>query len=105
MAKPGFCDRPFFSFPGAAFTKMGQLVKGGGTAVGGRGVAKSRASCSRIRGRGFVQAPEGSSVTFLCVLYPTPHLKDVAHAPTATISMLPPQESKGIRPKPSAAVA
>ena len=30
-----FVTDPFFSFPGAAFTEMSWLVKGGGTAIGG----------------------------------------------------------------------
>ena len=72
MAKPGLCDRPLFSFPGAGFTEVSQFVKGGGTAVEGRRIAKSRTSCGRIGGRGFVWAPEGSSIVLLCVLCPTP---------------------------------
>ena len=104
MAKPGLCDRPLFSFPGTEFTEASQFVKGGGTAVGGRGFTKSRTSCGRIRGRVFVQAPEGSSIELPCVLCPTPP-KRCHQTPTATVSKLPPQESEGVEPEFSTPVA
>ena len=61
-----------FSFPGAAFTAVSQFVERGGTVVGGRGITESRTGCGRNGGRGFIQASEGCSVTFLHVLCPTP---------------------------------
>ena len=104
MAKPGLCDRPFFSFPGATYTKMSQFTKGGGTAVGGGGAIKSAASCGRIRGRGFVRLLRGAiSNSSMSSAPPSP--KRCCHAPTTTVSKLPPQESEDIKPKPSAPAA
>ena len=70
MAKPGLCDRPLFSFPGAAFAAASQFVERGGTAVGGRGITESRTGCGRTRGRGFIRTPDGSSCIPPC---PLPH--------------------------------
>ena len=77
MAKPGLCDRPLFSFPGATFTAASQFVERGGPAVGGGGITQSRTDCGRIRGRGFIQASEGCSIAFLPCPLPHLHLKYV----------------------------
>ena len=89
-------DPLFLSFPGTAFVKEGQCNQRRGTETGDRGTAKPTIGCGRIRGRGFVHAPEGSHVTFLCVLCPTPP-KRCCHAPTTTMSKPPHQESKGVK--------
>ena len=67
----GLCDRPLSSFQGAAFAAESHFVKGGGTAVGDRGAAKSVDGCGRIGGREFIQASEGCCMTFLHVFCPT----------------------------------
>ena len=104
MAKPGLCDRPLFYFPGAAFTEASQFVKGGGTAVGGRGIAKSRASCGRIRAEGLYRLLRGAlSHSSMSSAQPPP--KRCCQAPTTTVSTLPNQESEGVKSKPSAPAA
>ena len=89
MAKSDLCDRPLFSFPGAAFTEVSQFVKGGGTVVGERGITKSRTSCGRIRGREIVWDPEGSSIALLHVFCST-LLKDVVRPALPPYPSCPP---------------
>ena len=61
--------------------------------LGGLWLRKDGGSGGRLRGGRFLWAPEGSNVTFLHVLSPTPP-KKVYHTPSATISHPPPQESQ-----------
>ena len=64
IAKPGLCDRPLFSFPGDAFTAVGQFAEGGGTTVGDRRAAESGNGCGRIRDGGSIWASEGCFIAF-----------------------------------------
>ena len=99
-----FVMDPFFSFLGFGSTKEGHCAEGGGAKTGDREAGKDRDGISRIRGREFVQALEGSHITFPHVICPIPTQK-CCHTPTASISKPPPQEPEETAPKASVPVA
>ena len=61
-----------FSFSGSELAKEGQCPQKGGPAVEVRGAAENGVSSGRIRGRGFLWAPEGSCKSHSYFLCPPP---------------------------------
>ena len=62
----------YFLFSGSELAKEGQHSKKGGPAAGVGRAAENQVSSGRIRGRGFLWAPEGSCISHSHFLCPTP---------------------------------
>ena len=106
MANPGSCDRPsfFFFFQGLHLLRWASLLKEEAQQLEVDGLQKIELAVAGSETEGLYRLPEGSSITFLHVLCPTP-LKGCHHTPTTTVSKPPPQQSEGVEPEPSAPAA